>query len=198
MTEPGAGATFLPAALTAALDTNTLFPARLRDTLLDVAQAGWYQPVWSEETLTELRRNLEARGGQPTERVSALIAALGAEFPEATVAEADYGPWLARVTNHPKDRHVLAAAIAAGAALIVTFNLQDFPAAALDPWGVTAQTPDAFLCGRFRAAPDVIAATVTRQAARYHRPSMSVGELLDRLAGQVPAFVALARASLIR
>lgn len=195
MTDPGAGAAPLPAALTAALDANALFPARLRDTLLDLAQAERYQPVWSAATLAELARNLVARSGQPAERVAALIAALHAEFPEATVAEADYRPLLARVTNHPKDRHVLAAAIAARAAVIVTFNRRDFPAAALDPWGITAQTPDAFLCDQFRAAPVAVAAVVTRQAHRYHRPPLTVAALLDRLAIHAPAFVALVRAA---
>jgi predicted nucleic acid-binding protein len=197
MTDPGAAAASLPVVLTAALDANVLFPARLRDTLLDLAQAERYQPVWSAETLAELGRNLVARGGQPTEQVAALIAALRAEFPEATVGEADYLPLLARVTNQPRDRHVLAAAIAARASVIVTFNLRDFPADALGPWAITAQSPDEFLCDRFRAGSEVVAAAVMRQAARYRRPPMAVSELLDRLAGQVPAFVALVRAALV-
>ena len=35
------------------------------------------------------------------------------------------------MTNHPKDRHVLAAALRTGAQTIVTFDLKDFPEAAL-------------------------------------------------------------------
>ena len=35
------------------------------------------------------------------------------------------------MTNHPKDRHVLATAVRTGAQTIVTFNLKDFPEAAL-------------------------------------------------------------------
>ena len=36
------------------------------------------------------------------------------------------------MTNDPKDRHVLAAAVAAGSELIVTFDVGDFPLEACD------------------------------------------------------------------
>ena len=35
------------------------------------------------------------------------------------------------MTNHPKDRHVLAAAARAGAKVMVTYNLKDFPSSSL-------------------------------------------------------------------
>jgi len=37
------------------------------------------------------------------------------------------------MTNHPKDRHVLAAAVGGGARKLVTANLQDFPDHTLTP-----------------------------------------------------------------
>lgn len=43
------------------------------------------------------------------------------------------------------DRHVLAAAIKAGAQVIVTRNLKDFSAGVLQPWGVDAKSPDDFV-----------------------------------------------------
>lgn len=42
-------------------------------------------------------------------------------------------------------RHVLASAIRSGADAIVTFNLKDFPADALQPFGIEAVHPDLFL-----------------------------------------------------
>ncbi|WP_220131317.1 PIN domain-containing protein [Streptomyces sp. PT12] len=45
----------------------------------------------------------------------------------------------------PDDRHVMAAAIEAGAQVIVTSHLKDFPAESLAPWGIEAKSPDEFV-----------------------------------------------------
>src|SRR5215217_7589870 len=98
------------------LDASALFPAVLCDTLLTVAQAGVYVPVWSEEILTELARNLGARiGDQPATR---RIQEMRIAFPEAVTSGFD--DLIPALTNHPKDRHVLAAAIMQDADRIVT------------------------------------------------------------------------------
>ncbi len=51
----------------------------------------------------------------------------------------------ALVSPDPNDRHVLAAAIVAGADVIVTCNLRYFPVQALDPYEIEAQHPDEFV-----------------------------------------------------
>jgi len=47
---------------------------------------------------------------------------------------------------------VLAAAIRAGAGVIVTTNLSDFPKETLAKYGIDAQHPDEFGCARVRGA----------------------------------------------
>ena len=52
-------------------------------------------------------------------------------FPEALVTGYAYLTEVMR--NDPRDRHVLAAAVRAGAAVIVTNNVRDFPVEACAP-----------------------------------------------------------------
>lgn len=44
--------------LIAVLDANVLIPAAPRDTLLRAAELGLFQPVWSDQILDEVQRNL--------------------------------------------------------------------------------------------------------------------------------------------
>jgi hypothetical protein len=81
----------------------------------------------------------------------------------------------------PDDRHVLAAAIHGGVKLIVTFNLDDFPASALAPYSIEAVHPDDFIAGLFDEAPDVVIEVVRRQREGLKNPPRSAAELLGTL-----------------
>ena len=89
----------------------------------------------------------------------------------------------------PKDRHVLAAAVRADAAAIVTFNLDDFPARSVGPYQVEVLHPDEFLLDQLDLAPSVVLDELRLQAAANRREPRSVTTLLDALerAG-APAF----------
>ncbi|MEL7259348.1 MAG: PIN domain-containing protein, partial [Pseudomonadota bacterium] len=54
------------------------------------------------------------------------------------------------------DRHVLAAAIAGSADMILTVNAKDFPRHILAEEGISRADPDGFLIGLYEAQPDVI------------------------------------------
>jgi hypothetical protein len=60
----------------------------------------------------------------------------------------------------PDDRHVVAAAIAAGASVILTWNLRDFPTKELKKHGLVRQNPDAFLTALYDKAPDLTLASL--------------------------------------
>lgn len=94
------------------LDACVLYPAYLRDTLLSAAEADLYDPRWSDDILADVERNLVADVLTP-EQVRHLIAEMCAAFPDALVH--DYEALVPAMRNHPKDRHVVAAAVRAQA-----------------------------------------------------------------------------------
>lgn len=79
------------------------------------------------------------------------------------------------------DRHVLAAAIHGQAGMIVTLNLKDFPASALEPHGIRAVHPDDFVLELMDMdLPRVLQALVTCQE-RLKNPPRSMAAHLERL-----------------
>lgn len=89
----------------------------------------------------------------------------------------------------PDDRVHMAAAVAGGAAAIVTWNLADFPAGALASHGVRVYTPDDYLCDLLEAWPHEVLDTVVRLAGEKRRPPMTPVDLTSLLAkAGVPAF----------
>jgi len=66
----------------------------------------------------------------------------------------------------PDGRHVLAAAIRAHAGDIVTYNIRDFPAESLKPYGIEAQHPDEFVTHLLDLSPDAVYAAVRDRASR--------------------------------
>jgi predicted nucleic acid-binding protein len=175
------------------LDACVLYPAYLRDTLLSTAEADLYDPRWSDDILAEVERNLVADVLTP-EQVRHLIAEMCAAFPDALVH--DYAALVPAMRNHPKDRHVVAAAVRAHAELIVTDNLRDFPADALAPFGVAAQSAAAFLTRLYHINADSVIEALREQAASYRRPPHTIHDVLDRLAVQAPTFAKRVRENL--
>lgn len=165
------------------LDANVLFPFSLRDTLLRSAAAGYFQLYWSEEILNETERALVATGTTTAEQAARLRATMIAAFPEAMVI--GYESLVDAMPNHEGDRHVAAAAVKAGAQVVVTNNLRDFAAL---PDGVEAQAPDEFLTNLFDLDPDGMVEVVRAQAGALRKPPRSQGELVGALAKTVPEF----------
>ena len=93
----------------------------------------------------------------------------------------------------PKDRHVLAAAIKAGAQVIVTANLKDFPAELLAPWNIEAKSPDDFVLDQISIDDRTVFACVQAIADSRDHPPESVDDILGQLerAGLVESAAAL-------
>ena len=174
------------AELVAVLDACVLLPASLRDTLLRLAETPrLYVPKWSRDIWAEVTRNLKSRRKLAPERIAHLVQQVDLHFPEAPID--GYEKLLARMTNHPKDRHVVAAAVRGNANLIVTANLRDFPAASLAVWDIEARHPDDFLLDLYARNPKLVESRLQDQATTIGR---TLPELLRTLHSGVPKFAA--------
>lgn len=165
--------------LSVVLDACVLFPMYLRDTLLSTADEGLYLPYWSQKILDEAIDNLIGGGKISQEKAKNLENQIKLAFPEAMV-EVPVGLEEA-MTNDPKDRHVLAAAVTAGADIIVTNNLKDFRENDLAPWNIIAQSPDEFLSDLLDEYPDSIVDLLQQQSQKYKNPPKTFTELINFL-----------------
>lgn len=166
------------------LDANVLYPAELRSFLMYLAVPGLYRAKWSadvhEEWISNLLLNRTDLTREKLERTRELM---DRHVPDALVT--GYQNLIAGL-NLPdaNDRHVLAAAIRGEASVIVTNNLQDFPAPELQIYDIEAQTPDEFISHLLGLYPSEVL-----QAAEDHRKSLknppkSVSEYLATLRQQ--------------
>jgi hypothetical protein len=129
-----------------------------------------------------MRRHLETRVGP--ERANDILLVMSRRFPTALVS--GYPSLIPSMTNSPKDRHVLAAAIAGKASIIVTRNLKDFPSEALTPYGVSAIPPDPFAMRLLDDDPRSMLRAVQKLAESFGE---SLEVIHERLRHHVPAFV---------
>ncbi|MEY9840702.1 PIN domain-containing protein, partial [Streptacidiphilus sp. EB103A] len=110
-------------------DACVLYPNTLRDLLIRVGQARIMQARWTEQILDEVDRALAARPIEESRR-RVLRERMNAAIRDCLIT--GHEPLIEGLKlPDPDDRHVLAAAIKAGAQVIVTSNLKDFPSAYL-------------------------------------------------------------------
>ncbi|HXS98740.1 MAG TPA: hypothetical protein VN736_29290 [Candidatus Limnocylindrales bacterium] len=93
------------------------------------------------------------------------------------------------MSNAPKDRHVLAAAVRAQANVIVTQNLKDFPETSLAPFGIEAQNADTFLIQQYNLAPDIFLSIIQEQARARNVDFGRLIELLSKMAPSLPGVI---------
>jgi len=82
------------------------------------------------------------------------------------------------------DRHVLAAAIRAGAQAIITFNLKDFPDDILAQYGIEAMHPDAFIEHQLDLREGVVIAAAKQHRDSLKSPPKTADEYIETMASQ--------------
>lgn len=173
----------------AVIDADVLYRRHARNLLVWHALAGLFELHWSARILDETRRHLVernvARLREPrTEAVDRTLARVTDALEQARagslVPEAEIAAHEPHMPNDPKDRHVLAAAVAVGATVVITTNVRDFAVADAAGFRVAPQTPDDFLTSLLDDTTVDAAKRALRDHANFH--GWTVPELLTLLA----------------
>lgn len=169
---------------TAIYDACVLYPAPLRDLLLQLAISDSFRARWTNDIHDEWQRNvLKNRPDLKAEDLQKTRDLMDRNVRDCLI---DGYQSLIGMLNlpDPDDRHVLAAAIVGRVDVIVTFNIKDFPSEILNLYNIEAQHPDEFisnLCGLF---PTTVYKAAKAIRARLKNPPKSVDDYLDCLAKQ--------------
>ena len=170
--------------VTAVYDANILYAAPLRDLFIRLAQTGLVRARWTDTIHDEWLRNVLKDNPQlSAERLARTRTLMNEAVRDCLVT--GYEDLIESLTlPDADDRHVLAAAIRAGAEVIVTYNLNDFPPESLSRFDIVALHPDDFLVGLLDLSPGVVCAAVKRQRESLRNPPKTIEELLTTLQSQ--------------
>jgi predicted nucleic acid-binding protein len=165
-------------------DACVLYPAPLRDLLMRLAEAEAVRARWTDAILNECFENILAkRSDLDPKKLQRTRELMCRAVPDCLIMGYE-GLIESLDLPDPNDRHVLAAAIRAGAQAIVTFSLADFPADKLAAYNVEAKHPDDFVIETIDLAPATVIKVITEQIAGLKAPPMTVLDLLDELRTQ--------------
>jgi hypothetical protein len=165
-------------------DACVLYPFHLRNLLVQCAVDRLVDARWTDEIHNEWIRNLSAN--DRTIPVSHLYAArdlMNTALPTAAVTGYE-GILPSIVLPDADDRHVVAAAVAARASVIITWNVRDFPAVELRKHRLQKLTPDMLLTRLYDQIPDAMIAAVARARRNLRQSKMPAAEFLLALQRQ--------------
>ncbi len=169
------------------IDACVLVEAAVSDILLRLAEdQGIFKIRWSRSIWEETLSTWTGKLGWPHAVAESRMRAAWSAFPEAMVET--FEPWIAHCTNHPKDRHVLAVAIACRPSRIATFNTNDFPDSSCESWNISVVHPDRLLCDLWDQAPVTVSRVLEAMARDTRR---GIPDILGRLAWALPDFAKL-------
>ena len=171
----------MPIHFTVVLDACVLYPATLRNILLQLATMRLFRARWTNEIHEEWIRNLNAnRPDIGREKLERLREQIDRAVPDSLIF--GYEP-LVESLELPDvgDRHVLAAAIRGNATGIVTTNLRDFPDSHLAPLGIRAQHPDEFIGDLMDFDTGAVCSAIRQVRTRLKRPRYAQQEMLALL-----------------
>ncbi|MGW9381481.1 PIN domain-containing protein [Streptomyces albidoflavus] len=161
-------------------DACVLHPNTLRDLLIRVGQNGFVRARWTEVILDEVDRSIARNHQIPPEKLAHRRTLMNRAVRDCLVT--GFEPLIEGLKLPDEDdRHVLAAAIRAGAQVIVTNNRKDFPTDYLGTWGIERKSADEFVLDLIGLDDRVIYACVQEIATSRRRPPQTFDDVLGQL-----------------
>jgi predicted nucleic acid-binding protein len=166
--------------VTVLMDANVFYGIRVTSLILHLAQTKLFRARWTERIHEEWIGNLHRKTGIPREKLERRRQAIDHSVLDCLVN--DYEA-LENIVSLPdgKDHHVLAAALKVRADCIVTFNLSDFPVAALAPLGIAAIHPDEFIIDVFDMSEELFIGAVGQDIRHYKTPPLTFNRYSEDL-----------------
>jgi hypothetical protein len=167
---------------TAFVDACSLADTLRRNLLLTLAEAEFFRLRWSKTVLDETERAIERitskKHTDSAERAARSRSAMERAFEDAMVE--NYDSFLCACEGLPDkgDIHVLAAALATQAQVVVTENLKDFPIGVLRPLNIEARGADTFIADTIALDPGRAVAAIRKMRERYKKPEKTAELLL--------------------
>jgi hypothetical protein len=165
-------------------DACVLYPAPLRDLLVQIATSDICKARWTNLIHDEWIRNvLKNRPDLTLEQLTRTRDKMNSHVRGCLVTDFE---WLVPSLELPDldDRHILAAAIACEASQIITFNLRDFPKTILDSYKIVALHPDEFIASLIELKPIAMLHQVETVRKRLLYPPKKFDEYLEILLKQ--------------
>ncbi|WP_075259352.1 PIN domain-containing protein [Herbaspirillum camelliae] len=164
---------------TVVLDACVLYPTKLRNLLLSLAERGAFHARWTQDIENEWIRSLLRKGKQgiTEEKLRRSARQMNEAIDDSVIDGYEY---LIERLDLPdqEDRHVLAAAIVGHADAIVTFNLADFPAAKImSEHRIEVIYPDDFLIFQYDLNQVAFLTTVKEMRELMKKPPLTAEQL---------------------
>ena len=169
---------------TVVYDACVLYPAPLRDLLVELARAEMFRAKWTNEIHEEwIRSVLAKRPDIDPDTLKRTRSLMDKAVSDCLVTGYEH---LIPAIELPDqdDRHVVAAAIHSQGDAIITSNLRDFPNEALERYNLEAIHPDDFIRYQLDLNEASVLIAAQRCRKRLKNPPMSGDEYLEMLAKQ--------------
>ena len=166
------------------VDTSVLFPFSVMDLVLALAEDSVHHVLWTDELLDEWEDVIVREHQRSADSAASVTAAIREFFDDSRIDPALYRGRIDRMPGPDPDDHIhSAAAIAAGADVLITWDKSGFPAEELAELGLRVMDPDSYFVELLDDLGDHVLVTIEQLAQSKTRPPLSAEDFLDGLNG---------------